>query len=189
MLMNQNPISRSITLATVLIFGVLNTASHAGTFNKEYELESLALPIRGTASYQYLFWKLYEAALYMPREVAGEDVLKDDTPRALKIVYEREITAEQLVKSGTKILEKNFSARQLAAIQEGLDEINRAYQNVNEGDSYELIYSPDTGTSLILNGDSLCTIPGKDFAKIYFSIWLGPNSKSKQLNDALCALD
>ena len=185
--------SRMMLSKYAYIFAFLISAATATaanhTFSKEYETASITLPLRGTASYQYIFWKLYDAALYMPKDVAGEDVLGSGTPRALKLVYQREITAEQLVKSGTNILKKNYTAKQIADIQSGLDQINRCYQNVNEGDSYELVYVPGAGTSLILNGSTQCTIPGEDFAKIYFSIWLGPNAKSRQLNNALCDLE
>jgi hypothetical protein len=38
---------------------------------------------------------------------------------------------------------------------------------------------------LSLNGESLVTIPGADFAKAYFGIWLGPDALDADLRTAL----
>jgi hypothetical protein len=47
------------------------------------------------------------------------------------------------------------------------------------------LYLPDEGTTLSRNGESLGSIPGDDFARAVFSIWLGANPIDKNFRDLL----
>ena len=40
---------------------------------------------------------------------------------------------------------------------------------------YGMTYLPSDGTSLSLNGERLVSVPGAEFARTYFGIWLKPN--------------
>lgn len=166
----------------------LQAATPDTVFARSYRVGEVQLPLRGAGSYQYLLWKLYDAALYLPHNTSATEVLDPQTPRALKIIYEREISAQQFIKSSVKILGKNYTSQQLEAIQAKLNLINSWYEDVKAGDSYDLVYQPDKGTSLIRDGNILGTIPGGQFASIYFSIWLGPKAKCQSLNQQLCAV-
>ena len=57
-----------------------------------------------------------------------------------------------------------------------IDLLHSKYLSVGPGDRYALTYLPNQGTELTLNDQSIITIPGADFDRAYFAIWLGPRS-------------
>ena len=152
--------------------------------------ESLSLgnnPLKKSGESQlkaFGFVKLFEAALYLeegyePRDFPGE------FSYGLSIRYNRKFRKETLIKSADNILKDLHSASDLSAIQENLEKINQYYVDVGKGDTYTLVYHPENGTTLLYNDEPLVTVEGEDFAKIYFSIWLGGHPKSKALKEDL----
>ncbi len=53
------------------------------------------------------------------------------------------------------------------------------------GDRYSLTYLPGEGTELAKNGVPLALVPGEDFARAYFGIWLGEDPLDRDLRDQL----
>jgi hypothetical protein len=126
------------------------------------------------------FVTVYDAALYLPGDAAGKDALKD-VPKRLEIRYHVSIKAEKFGESAEPFLKKNVPAEKLAGIRQRIEQLNRLYRDVKEGDRYALDYAPGKGTTLSLNGSPLGTIEGADFADAYFAIWLG----AKPINDTM----
>jgi hypothetical protein len=56
---------------------------------------------------------------------------------------------------------------------------------VKPGDRYALTYVPGVGTELALNGTTLGTVEGADFAAAVFAIWLGPQAIDESLKTQL----
>jgi len=83
------------------------------------------------------------------------------------------------------MLEKNLNSQELAQIAERVGRLNAAYQTVKEGDQSSLTYLPETGTTLRINGAPVITIEGQDFARLYFTIWLGEQPISVPLREHL----
>lgn len=107
---------------------------------------------------------------------AASDQLSTDPlgqfPKELEFQYARKIPRKTLVEA----VRRNRSAEELDAIASRIEALNQAYQDVGPGDRYTLRYEPGLGTSLLRNGQLKQRIPGDDFHRIYFSIWLGPDA-------------
>jgi hypothetical protein len=127
---------------------------------------------------------VYDAALYLPGDVAGKDVLKD-VPKRLELSYHLSIKGPKFGESAGPYLEKNVPAEELARLKPRIEQLNGFYRDVKEGDRYALTYVPGKGTTLSLNGNPLGTIDGADFAAAYFTIWLGAKPISDTLRDEL----
>ena len=83
-------------------------------------------------------------------------------------------------------IEQNYvSADQVNGLQSRIDDLSALYRDVKPGDRYALTYIPDKGTTLSLNGKSLGSIPGDDFARAVFAIWLGDNPIDQKFRDQL----
>ena len=52
-------------------------------------------------------------------------------------------------------------------------------------DIYDIKYVPGTGVSLEVNGAVKGTIPGVDFKKAVFAIWLGAEPPNKALKNGM----
>lgn len=138
--------------------------------------------------YRYVyrfFFELYDAALFTEPGADDQDVLDADAAFHLRFRYLRKIDKAIILKSAGRMLAKNLSETQRAAISERVDQINEAYTGVTEGDVSSLTYRPGVGTTLMINGESVVTIKGEDFARLYFRIWLGEKAISNSLKQNL----
>lgn len=153
-------------------------------FPSVVDLGEHVLEQRGTGHFTYWFFALYDGALYLSAEASPADVL-EAVPKRLELAYHREIPAAKLVEAGEKILLRNATEAEVAAIAGGLRQINAAYRAVREGDRYALTYLPDIGTTLALNDEPLATIEDPAFARIYFRIWFGNDPVSADFRDDL----
>jgi hypothetical protein len=131
-----------------------------------------ALRLHGGAKLKWLLFDVYVAGLYLPPEAAAERAL-EDVPKRLEFHYLVSIDGKDFGPAGEKILQRNFTPEELSPLAGRLARIRDAYRDVKEGDRYALTYVPGVGTELSLNGSPLVTIEGADFARAYFSIWLG----------------
>lgn len=140
----------------------------------------------GEYRYVYrMFFKLYDVALYSTQGATLDAILKANIPLKLQFRYLHDINKSIVLKSSEKILENNLSSNELELIAKRLDRLNTAYRTVKKGDRSSLSYHPETGTTLIINGAPVITIEGKDFAQLYFKIWLGERPISYSLKDGL----
>jgi hypothetical protein len=155
------------------------------TFANQVDIGETTLPLHNVALLRYLkFFKAYVAALYLPEGVSPQEAL-DDVPKRLEISYLVAIRGEDFDKGAAPVLKRNLTAAELARLQARLDRLNAAYQDVRPGDRYALTYRPGKGTELSLNGNTLVTIEGADFAAAYFGIWLGREPIDAELKRAL----
>ena len=131
------------------------------------------------------FFDLYEAALFADPQSTAEDVLRADTAFHLQFRYLRKIDKSIILKSADRMLEKNLTPEERASIAERVEQINKAYTTVRDGDVSSLTYKPGVGTTLMINGEPIITIEGQDFAQLYFRIWLGEKALSESLRQHL----
>ena len=57
--------------------------------------------------------------------------------------------------------------------------------SVSSGDFYEFIYIPEIGTHVLKNNELVELIPGLDFKKAFFGIFLSNNPIQKNLKKAM----
>jgi hypothetical protein len=127
------------------------------------------LVLKGTGTLWFAWTiKVYTARLCGSRDVAASHLLKKKGALRLEINYFRSIDRDLIVKSANAILEKQVPPKRLMTLRQRINKMNRAYRNVKSGDSYWLDYTPENGTSLLLNGKKIARIPGWDFAQVYF---------------------
>ena len=170
------------TLA-VLVLVVLGPASAARAkeiegvrFVDALRVGSVAMRLNdvGLMRYRYVI-KAYVAALYLGDGARADDVLAD-VPKRLEIEYFYAIKAPGFANATNEGIAANASAATVATLRPRIDALNAMYRDVRPGDRYTLTYVPGTGTELALNGTSLGTVAGADFAAAVFAIWLGPNA-------------
>ena len=140
----------------------------------------------GLLRYKIIF-KVYAAALYLGGECTVKDVFKD-VPKRLELVYFSSIAAEDLALSSDQVLQRNVSEQQFEEMRSQVKKLYQSYQDVKPKDRYVLTYIPGKGTEMTLNAKSLITIQGADFARAYFSIWLGNQPLDKDLRDTLLGI-
>ena len=186
------PLIRRLITALILVGSVFQSspviASPAAKFAPDVAVNGQTIPLRGTGR---LVWMrlvtVYDAALYLPAGIPGKDVLTD-VPKQLELSYHISIKGKKFGESAEPYLEKNVTPEELARLRPRIEQLNKLYRDVKEGDRYALTYAPGKGTTLSLNNEPLGTIEGADFAAAYFAIWLGAKPISEAMRDDLTGL-
>ncbi|SCX79688.1 Chalcone isomerase-like [Desulfoluna spongiiphila] len=156
------------------VHGLEPAASIDGVrFALVYPNDQTPLRLRGVATLRYLrFIKAYAGALYMPKAIPSDDVLRD-VPKRLVLEYFQSIDAEDFADATRAMVERNTDADTFSRIAPELYRLCRAFRSVAPTDRYALTYTPESGLSLTLNGILLGTFQGPDFARAMFAVWLG----------------
>ena len=144
----------------------------------------------GQGEAHYLgFIKVYDISLYSSGGTESQNILSRDVSKCLHIQYTVDIEKSDFVEAANTILNRQFSAEQLALAKSGIDALHAAYLDVEDGDTYTLCYnSPSSMTTLSHNGNELVSIDSPVFAEQYFSIWLGSTDPlDEDLRDDLLA--
>ncbi len=154
-------------------------------FSEEYSAGKRKLNLRGYAVLNYmLVIKAYAGALYMENGTPSSAVL-GNTPKILELHYFHNISAADFRKSTAEMIRRNTTEAEFNRIRTGINTLNGLYRPVKPGDRYRAEYIPDRGTTLHLNGKPLGTVAGVDFARAFFSIWIGKNPIDKKFRDRL----
>jgi hypothetical protein len=167
--------ARAIAIGLCLSAAVSSSAERIEgvTFDERRSLAGTELELQGVGLFRYRWViKAYVAALYLPSEVATQQVLSD-VPKRLELEYFWQIHGADFGPVAEEILLRQFDGSALAPLRERIELLHAAYRDVEPGDRYALDYVPGRGTTLSLNGEAIVTIPGADFAAVYFAIWLG----------------
>jgi len=155
-------------------------------FDSSSQIGGEDVPLRGLGSYEFLKIDLFTAAFYVPDRVIDVDELLGNSPKRLVICYQRGFKKEEIVSAAENALKKNPELN-LTALRPRLEQMYQFFQNVHKGDRYELVFEPRKGTALILNGEYQGVVPGEDFARAFFGIWISNYSISYALKRDLCS--
>ena len=123
------------------------------------------------------------AALYLERCQHLNDIF-DTSPKRLRFVYERSIPATAFREAAEKYLKINLGT-QFDAWREAIERFNRGYRDIDDGDYYDLIYNPQTGLALLLNGAEAAVLRDPRIGLAYLTIWFGQEPFSEGLKEAL----
>lgn len=156
-------------------------------FARRIEVSGRELTLHAVGRFR---WKrlvrVYAGALYRGARVAPRELL-DDVPKRLEIEYFRGFSADDFVRSTEGLIRRNMGADVAARLAPEIAALNGLYRAVEPGDRYALTYLPGRGLTLALNDRELGTIPGEQFARAVFSMWLGPDPLDRSFRDELLA--
>ncbi len=149
------------------------------------QVGSRPLVLNGMGLRKKFVVKVYVAGLYLGQKSSDPGaILKTDTPKRIVMHFVRGVSKDQLVDAFRESFENNTpDARKTmnAEIGQFLD----ALEPVNEGDQMVLTYIPGTGTTLTIKGNEHLTTAAPDFARVLFSVWLGPKPPNPDLKKGL----
>ena len=75
--------------------------------------------------------------------------------------------------------------KQKGAFKEQLSTLEGSMADMKRGQRLTFVHKPGAGVQVDVNGTNKGTIKGDDFAKAFFSIWLGPNPPNSGLKTGL----
>lgn len=146
------------------------------------------LVLNGAGLRTKLFFKVYVAALYLPKKTASAtDIVNAHEPRRVALRLMRNLDADTFIGALREGLEANNSAADLAALKPQIDQfegVMRSVGNAKEGDTVTLDFTADA-TAVGFNGQSRGRIAGAAFGRALLRVWLGDKPVQSDLKQAL----
>jgi len=146
------------------------------------------LILNGAGIRTRVFLDVYVGGLYLKKRSADAAAIIDaDEPMAIKLwIVTGLITNNRMQKSIEKGFQKSTSGN-TTPIREKIDALIDVYaEEINDGDSFELVYLPGQGLTVYKNGIHTATIEcGLSFKRALFGIWISDRSVQKSLKDGM----
>ena len=182
----------TIGRATHLAMAILFAAASSGAakiegveFDERVTAGDRVLALRSVGLLRYrIFFKGYVAALYLEPGATAASAL-EAVPKRLELEYFWNIGGEKFGPVAESALARNVDEKSLERLRPQIEALHKAYLDVEPGDRYALTYLPGEGTELAKNGTRLALVPGEEFARAYFRIWLGEAPLDRDLRDQL----
>ena len=151
----------------------------------EYQESKLVLNGQGTRI--IFFMKVYEGSLYLEtKSTDAEKIMNDNAAMAIRIdVTSEMVTADAMKKALSEGLKKSTNNNTSPILNE-MEKLSSSFNSdVTSGDFYEFIYIPEVGTHVLKNDDLVEIIPGFEFKRAFFGIFLSKNPIQKNLKKAM----
>ncbi len=175
----------ALALATCLAWSAILPVA-AAEFGPKVSLSDTPLVLQGAGTASYMFWDVYDAALYAPPGAGEAAIAAAEVPMSLVLAYHRPVAVEDIRKATWAALDRQYDAADRAAIRPKIDAIQNAMVDVGEGDRYRLDWQPERRRLVLhLNGVTRFESDDAELARAYFGIWLGQPPLSDKLRRAL----
>ena len=173
----------------VLTTGVAASAVEIGgvTLPDTLVVGSHHLVLNGAGLRKKFFVKVYAAGLYLraktddPRAIiAGEETM------AVRMEFIHDgISPEKLVAAWNEGF-AHATGGELTSIEHQVRRFDALFtETAHKGDVYQLLYAPGEGVRVEVNGRTAGTIPGVDFKRALFAIWLGDKPADRTLKEGM----
>ena len=180
-------LKKNIKYLIISIGLFLITTLSASDVPQTIEFEGSNLILNGQGTRVVFFMKVYEGSLYLENKNSDADeIINSNTSMALRIdVTSEMVTADAMKKALSEGLEKSTN-NNTSHILDEIEQLSSSFNSaVTSGDFYEFIFVPEIGTHVIKNNELVELIPGFDFKKAFFGIFLSNNPIQKNLKKAM----
>ena len=137
------------------------------------EGQSLVLNGLGLREATFMEIDVYVAALYLPAKTRkGGEAIAQKGPKRLELHFVRDVDKEDIVEAWDQGFEKN-AGKSLDSLKDRIAKLNGWTVEMKEGRKMIFTYMPGKGVEVKVGNTTKGLIPGEDFMKVFFSIWLG----------------
>ena len=179
---------KKFSIYLLILIGLLSNLSlRAAEIPKKIEFQGIDLTLNGQGTRVVFFMKVYEGSLYLEsRSSSADEIINNNSPMAIRIdVTSDMVTADAMKKALSEGLTKSTN-NNIGPISNEIDQLASSFNSdVASGDYYEFIFIPEIGTHVIKNNELVEIIPGFDFKKAFFGIFLSDNPIQKNLKKAM----
>lgn len=175
-----------MTSATLLLLAALTSADAA-------TLAGVTLPDSATVGGQPVvlngmglrekYWiDIYVGGLYMPTKTAdAAEAINADVPKKIVMAFTYSLDKATLAETMNESISKANSAE----VRAQAPTLSGWMEAVSDGDQVVLEYVPGQGTTVIVKGATKGTVPGTEFMKALWGIYLGPNPPTTALKNGM----
>lgn len=143
------------------------------------------LLLNGAGTRNKFFVDMYVGALYLPTiNNDAEAVIAADETMAIRLHIVSGIINPKLMSDSTRDGFVRSTKGNIAPIEDDIEELISAFQDaVEEGDVFDLVYTPDTGVTVYRNGEKKSNVIGLAFKQALFGIWLSKDPIQDSMKD------
>ena len=167
--------------AMAKMVGEVNVAESVSVGGQALSLNGAGQRIKKVA---FIKIKIYSAGLYLQAKNAdAQSIIDADAPMAIRLYITTGMASkEKLTEAWSEGFERATGGN-IEPIKGEVAKFNALFKtDPKEGDMYEIAYVPGQGISLAMNGASQgAAIPGLEFKKSVFGIWLGNTDDDERL--------
>ncbi len=152
-----------------------------------FKTDETALVINGAGIREKYFMDMYVGTLYLKAKTSdAAKIMNADEAMCIKLqVVSGLITSEKMTKAVDEGFMKSTnrnSTPYATKIKQFKDVFS---QKINKGDVFDIVYESAKGVSVFKNGKISTTIPGLDFKKVLFGIWLCNDPADEDLKEKM----
>jgi hypothetical protein len=129
--------------------------------------------------------KVYSAGLYLQAKSSdAQSIINADAPMAMRLYITTNKASKEKLRDAWNEGFESATGGNTASIKDEIVKFNALFKkNPKDGDMYEIAYVPGQGITLAMNGENQgAAIPGLEFKKAVFGIWLSDKIDDSDLN-------
>jgi hypothetical protein len=144
------------------------------------------LDLNGGGMRMKVIIKVYVGGLYLPFSTSdAAKVIESDEPMAIWLQFVRDVDKKSIIDAWNTGF-KNAAADGYSTSQSTINSFNGVFSSdVKKNGVYEVVYVPGNGTTVSIDGAEKASIPGLDFKKAVFAIWLGSKPADENLKKGM----
>jgi hypothetical protein len=161
------------------------------TLPETLTLDGQTLVLNGAGLRKKFFVKVYAGGLYLTEKSRdAAEIIDADAPMVIRMHFIYDGISPEKLKGTWNEGFDNATGGNTAPLKKAIDEFNGLFtEEVKEGDVYDLIYRPGGGVFLEVGGKAVGRVPGLDFKRALFGIWLGDKPADKGLKRGMLGRD
>ncbi len=178
-----------VMLAVALASSAVGKIAWAEDFPAQIQLEEKTLKLSGVGNREGGInrIKVYKAALYLEtpsRNFRG--ILRSKETKRLVLKFDIQVNRDTIQGAWREGFERHAKG-ELGALGARIEKLLGWMSAVQPGDAFEFTYNAELGIEAKIKGQTKGVLEGEDFARVFFSIWLGTPPVDFKLKEALLA--
>lgn len=177
---------RALLAVTVCLYGL---HAQAQALPQELRASLPTASLSGQARFKFWGFEVYQATLWVAPGFSAPAY--EQSPFALELAYLRDFKGADIAKRSIAEMRRQAAVTPMSPAQEAAWEgqMRALFPDVKDGDRLTGVNQPGTGVVFWSNGRLLGEVRDPLFAKLFFGIWLSPQTSEPPLRRALLAQD
>jgi len=173
-----------VILLLILSSNIATSQTKIGdvTMQNTHKVGNKTLVLNGGGIREKYFIDLYVAGLYLEEKMNDpKRIIEANSPMVIKIqIVSGMITSEKMRQAVNEGFEKSTKGN-IKTFQTQIAQFTKAFEDeIKVNDVFEIVYNQQE-TQVLKNSKVKCSIPGHDFKKAVFGIWLSENPADADL--------
>lgn len=174
-------------MLVLTISGAICTPAQASDLPPQIQAGEHRLVLNGQGVRTKTFIQLYVAGLYLTRPSSNAaQVIAADEPMALRIQITSGFVSQSSLVASLEEGFENATGNNTRELRQQIDQFRKYFKDdIKKGDIFDMVYIPEYGVIVNKNGKLKGSVPGVEFKRALYGIWLSDKPADSTLKQAL----